>query len=41
VGEIAYVSAGRQSYVVDATSGRILGRRTINHYLLTTNVAGW
>lgn len=41
LGETAFVSAGRQSYVVDATSGRILGRRMLKHYLLTTNVSGW
>lgn len=41
LGGTAYVFAGRHSYVVDAASGRILGRRMIKHYLLTTNVSGW
>jgi hypothetical protein len=41
LGETAYVFAGRHSYVVNAASGRILGRRMIKHYLLTTNVSGW
>jgi hypothetical protein len=41
LGETAFVTAGRQSYVVDATRGRILGRRMLKHYLLTTNVSGW
>jgi len=41
LGETAYIHAGRRAYVVDASSGRVLARRMINHYLLTARHSGW